>query len=160
MELEQLRYRSKADATLGLLFEIEDTRELLCFVLEDEARDVKVAGETRIPAGRYKIELRTEGGMNERYSRRFPSLHKGMLWLRNVPGFEWIYLHIGNDEDDTDGCPLLGEDRNEATMRVVGSTNAYLHVYSRIVQAIVDRNEPVWLTVIDYDKPRWANPGG
>lgn len=67
MELEILRYRGKPDASLGLLFGVTDTRELLCFTLEDEAREEKVRGKTRIPAGgRYRILLRTEGGMTVR----------------------------------------------------------------------------------------------
>lgn len=136
---------------------VEQSRELICFTLEDERRDVKVAGETRIPAGRYCIELRTDGGMHAKYSKRFPNEHKGMLWLRNVPGFEWVYFHIGNTEDETNGCILLGETRDEYKMRVGQSTNAYPHVYWRIVEAL-QRAEPVWVTVQDYDRPRWAPP--
>ena len=41
--------------------------DFTCETLEDEYREVKVEGETRIPAGTYEIKLRTEGRMNERY---------------------------------------------------------------------------------------------
>lgn len=154
MELEILRYRGKPDASLGLFFEVTDTRELWCFTLEDEAREEKVQGETRIPAGRYRILLRTEGGMTQLYAARFPEIHRGMLWLQDVPGFEWVYFHIGNDEGDTSGCILVGEIREEQRMEVYRSASAYVKVYERIADAI-ERNEAVWVTIEDYDRPRW-----
>ena len=82
-----------------------DLRERLCFTLEDQRRlGEKVAGETSIPLGTYEIKLRTEGGMHEKYLRQFMELpHQGMLHLQNVPDFEWVYLHIGNTDDDTLG---------------------------------------------------------
>ena len=56
MELVVLRFSSQSDSTSGLLFEKTPYGMFfLCYTLEDEKRDVKVAGETRIPAGKYKI---------------------------------------------------------------------------------------------------------
>jgi len=61
LELEVLRFSSEADSTHGLLFELSDVgRRLLCYTLVDEARVLKVRGETRIPAGTYKIESRKQ----------------------------------------------------------------------------------------------------
>ena len=59
MRLEVLRFSSQADCTHGLLFELTDIgKKFICYTLEDEARALKVKGETRIPAGTYNIELR------------------------------------------------------------------------------------------------------
>ena len=67
MQLEVLRFSSQVDSTSGLLFEVTDMgRRFMCYTLEDERRALKVRGETRVPAGTYKIELRTEGGFHER----------------------------------------------------------------------------------------------
>ena len=156
MELEILRDRGKPDASLGVLFEVTDTRELLCFTLEDEARAEKVRGETRIPAGRYRILFRNEGGMTRHYAVRFPRTHRGMLWLQDVPGFKWVYFHIGNTDDDTNGCVLVGETRDEQRMEVYDSGLAYVKIYEPIADAI-QRGEQVWVTIEDYDKPRWAS---
>ena len=59
MELIVLRFSSESDSTHGLLFENTSMgKRFLCYTLEDEARVLKVRGETRVPAGKYKIELR------------------------------------------------------------------------------------------------------
>lgn len=117
-----------------------------CFSLEDVHRDVKVIGKTRIPAGTYDIKLRAEGGMHEKYAALYPD-HRGMLWLQNVPGFEWVYLHVGNTDHDTDGCILLG-DSAQAVGRVGDSVVAYRRVYALISNAVL-AGEPVSLLVHD-----------
>jgi hypothetical protein len=83
MLLKVLRYSSQEDSTNGLLFEItQQGSHFLCYTLEDEYREEKKYGETRIPDGLYKLGLRTEGGFNGRYGKRFPAIHKGMLQVR------------------------------------------------------------------------------
>ncbi|NIP88730.1 MAG: hypothetical protein GWN84_03285, partial [Gammaproteobacteria bacterium] len=42
-------------------------------------------------------------------AERFADIHEGMLWIREIPNFEWVYLHCGADHEDTAGCPLLGD---------------------------------------------------
>ena len=62
MELELLRISSQEDSTNGILFNATDGRKFLCYTLEDQHRETKVWGDTRIPAGTYRITLRTVGG--------------------------------------------------------------------------------------------------
>ena len=87
MELTLWRYSSDRDSTLGLLLETRDTggRRLLCYTCEDAHHTVKQHGQTRIPAGTYRILLRSEGGMSQRYRQQFGGAHRGMLWLQDVP---------------------------------------------------------------------------
>jgi hypothetical protein len=150
MNLEVLRYSSGTEATLGLLF--GDNDEFLCYTLEDEARPVKVTGETRIPAGEYEIKLRTVGGKHAKYATKYPDIHKGMLWLQDVPGFEYILIHAGNTDGDTEGCLLLGDN---ATQNVTGegsigaSVNAYRRVYPQIAAHIL-AGEKVTIRYIDH----------
>ena len=91
MKLEVLRFSSQVDCTHGILFEVNDLgRHFLCYTLEDEQRALKVKGETRIPVGTYKIELRKEGGFHARYDKKYPGIHRGMLHVTDVPGFEYL----------------------------------------------------------------------
>ena len=59
MKLEVLRVSSESDSTSGLVFDVTNGRKFLCYSLEDEYRSEKVMHETRVPAGTYKILLRT-----------------------------------------------------------------------------------------------------
>ncbi|HSR53818.1 MAG TPA: DUF5675 family protein [Acidobacteriota bacterium] len=145
MNLVLQRLAHDAHSTLGLLY-IDGV--LRCAVLEDEPREVKVPGETRIPAGRYRIDLRTEGGMHSRYQRRFSRLYKGMLWLRDVPGFEWIYIHVGNTHEDSRGCPLVGFQADlRRPFRVLQSEAAYRDIYPAIAEAA--QAGDAWIEVRD-----------
>ena len=113
MKLEVLRFSSQKDSTNGLLFDVTDKRKFLAYTLEDEARDEKIKGETRIPAGTYKVTLRTVGGYHARYTKKYGSFHKGMLWVREVPGFEYILIHTGNTDEHTMGCLLVGDTQQQ-----------------------------------------------
>lgn len=146
MLLELKRYASSADSTGGLLF-IDG--KFCCFVCEDEYRDVKIAGETRIPAGTFTIKLRNAGGMTKKYAARY-SFHKGMLHLQDVPGFEYVYIHVGNTDDDSLGCLLVGMSAHRAAGEntVGGSSNAYKMIYPRIAKALLD-GESVSIIIAD-----------
>jgi hypothetical protein len=130
------RYASGKESTLGLLMALESTDDLgfRVFTLEDEYRTKKVYGETRIPAGRYEIKLRAAGGMHESYTERY-KFHQGMLHLQDVPDFEWIYIHPGNNDDHTAGCILVG-DGVSSNRQKDGSLSNSVMAYSFLYQEI------------------------
>lgn len=128
------RYSSGKEATLGLLFWVGSAGNLvwLCYTLEDEHRNAKIYGETRIPAGTYQLEERLYGDHYRRYKARWPDWHEGMIELLSVPGFKHILIHIGNKDDDTAGCILVGDSahQNISDEGMVGaSTTAYKRIY-------------------------------
>jgi hypothetical protein len=78
-----------------------------CYTLEDQVRDInmngkfdgnekKVYGQTAIPFGKYNGEVT--------YSYAF---ERDMPLIKDVPEFEGIRLHGGNDIKDTLGCILI-----------------------------------------------------
>lgn len=153
MKLEVLRFSSQNDSTLGILFDISEGREFLCFTLEDEYRTVKKYGETRIPAGEYQVKLRKTGGFHKRYKNKFPEIHKGMLWIQDVPNFEHVLIHIGNNDDNTAGCLLVGNtsQQNLTENGFIGaSKSAYQRIYPPIAHAL-ESGEAVTIKYIDFD---------
>lgn len=153
MKFEVQRFSSQSDSTLGILFDVTDGRKFLCFTLEDEAREVKVKGETRIPAGTYKLKLRKEGGFHGKYASKYGSMHKGMIHVQDVPGFSYILWHTGNTDEHTDGCLLLGDTSQQNITKdgfIGASTEAYKRVYPPIAEAL-ERGEDCEVTYIDYD---------
>ena len=146
MELTLTRNVHSNDYTLG---ELRIDGRHGCYTLEDEFRTVKVYGETRIPAGVYDIKLRKVGGFHQRYLKRFGALfHKGMLHLQNVPGFEYILIHIGNSDKDTAGCVLVGCTMDPVRGRIGGSEIAYRRIYPKVLKAL-QKGERVRLTISD-----------
>tara|TARA_Y100000310_G_scaffold343404_1_gene450885 strand:- start:2609 stop:3076 length:468 start_codon:yes stop_codon:yes gene_type:complete len=155
MKLQVLRFSSQKDSTSGLLFDITNGIEFLCYTLEDEYREEKIMTETRIPQGTYKIKLRTVGGMDKKYSKRYPGIHKGMLEVCDVPNFKYILIHCGNTDDHTAGCLLVGDSQENNVIIKNGfigkSSNAYKRIYPNIAKALV-RNEEVIIKYVDYDR--------
>lgn len=109
MKFTLIRDTFHPDYTLGALFYDGARYGYTCEdrdrKLEDEP-GAKVKGQTAIPRGLYK--------MLPRYSVRFK---KVLPLLIDVPGFEGVRIHGGNTAEDTEGCPLLGEERTENGVR-------------------------------------------
>jgi hypothetical protein len=155
MELEVLRFSSQDDSTNGILFDVTGgKRKFLCYTLEDEYREEKVSGETRIPAGTYRVTLRTTGGFHGRYVKKYGDMHKGMLWVRDVPNFEYILIHTGNTDKHTAGCLLVGDSQQAnfgSSDGMVGSSvTAYKRIYPPIAEAL-EKGESVSITYVDFD---------
>ena len=155
MKLKVLRFSSQEDSTSGLLFlDGKNGLKFLCYTLEDEYRKDKIMGETRVPAGTYKIELRTEGGFHARYKKKYGSMHKGMLHVTNVPNFKWILIHTGNTDEHTAGCLLVGDSQENNNIIKDGfigkSVNAYKRIYPDISRALQE-GEEVTIEYVDLD---------
>ena len=156
MKYEVLRISSGKDSTSGMLFEIsQNKRTFLAYTLEDEQRDIKVWGETRIPAGTYKLKLREEGGFHNKYLNKYGKpFHKGMIHVQDVPGFEYILWHTGNTDEHTAGCLILGNTQTNNRIAKDGfigsSVDAYKFVYPRVAAAI-EAGLSVEVEYIDYD---------
>lgn len=146
MLVEMKRFVDDGD-TSGTLLYIDGKFE--CFCIEDEHRSKKIWGEMRFPEGIMQIGLRKAGGMNARFTKRYP-WHKGMLCIFNAPNwkiiigttvFQYCQYHPGNDDDDTAGCPLPNETMNTTRMRGIGSTVAYKRMYEKIVPELLAGRE-------------------
>ena len=99
MKMTLVRKVFEKDRTLGELY-LEGTG-YFCDTLEphciDWCKEKKVAGKTAIPEGRYRVRV----GWSPRRGRNVP-------WLKKVPHFKDIQIHVGNFPKDTRGCILVG----------------------------------------------------
>lgn len=108
MKLTLKRIALRPTYTIGKLY-IDDV--YFCDTIEDAVRDLnkngkfdngekKVHSKTAIPYGIYEIKWT--------YSPRFK---KYTPQLMNVPSFEGIRIHAGNTSADTEGCLILGKNK-------------------------------------------------
>lgn len=145
MRLKLKRLYHDENSTIGALF-VDNF--LIGFTCEDEPREEKIAGETRIPAGIYPLAIRKGSPMAKKYDERFSGLeHDGMIWIKDIPGFEYVYFHVGNTEADSEGCILVGLGADVATMTISRSRDCYRQLYLMVRQWI--EKEDCFLTVED-----------
>jgi len=145
MDFEILRFSSGVDSTVGALYSVDGSeRKFLAFSLEDEHRDVKVKSETRIPAGKYRLKQRSEiTPLTQKYRMRYDwfNLH---IEIIDVPNFTSVYIHIGNTDDSSAGCILIGDSaiNNQVKGQESGfighSTQAFRRIYGIINKAMDD----------------------
>lgn len=130
MKLTLKRIALRPTYTIGKLY-IDDA--YFCDTLEDTIRDTnksgkfdngeqKIKGKTAIPYGTYEIKWT--------YSPRFK---KYTPQLMNVPSFEGIRVHAGNTSADTEGCLILGE--NKQVGKVLNSRATINKFYPIIKEA-------------------------
>ena len=132
----------------------------LCWTCEDVWRQHKHYGRTRIPEGVYELGLRQEGGFDARYRRLFArraGWHRGMVQLMNVPDFEYILVHIGNTDEDTEGCLLVGSRVSMQQGMIVESRRAYMRVYPLLRDAIehaTQNDSPARIMIVDSERKK------
>lgn len=119
------RLNDNGKSTIGAIFR-KDIQKVLCFSGEDEFRAVKVAKETRIPAGYYEMKIRREDTpLTIKHRDAYGPWFKYHIEICNVPGFSSIYSHAGNKDTHSDGCILNGDIlyNNEATFENILATS-------------------------------------
>lgn len=114
---------------------LEDTdRGLRESMTEDEIAALKVKGATAIPIGTYRIDMQTR---SPRFGRVLPR-------LVSVKGYAGVLIHSGNTADDTEGCILVGENRERGKVLNSRATLERLLVFLRAAQA---EGEEIKLTI-------------
>lgn len=138
MTIRVIREPSINGTTFGVVF-VDD--RFFSFSLEDQIRERsgqpvarwKVPGQTAIPSGRYRVVYTR----SQRFGRLLPE-------LLDVPGFSGVRLHSGNVASETDGCLLLGAQRDG--VRLSESRKA-CEQFNLALQAAVTRGESAWVLV-------------
>lgn len=152
MEIKVKRKWKKEAYAIGKMY-IDG--EYICDTLEDKDRGltsnmsvaqicgVKVHGETAIPTGRYLVDMKT---VSPRFGGRAQyQFCKGRLpRLCNTPGYQGVLIHIGNTAKDTDGCILVGENKEKG--KVLNSKATFRKLYP-ILKAADERGEQIWITI-------------
>ena len=125
------------DSTLGILYH---NNTPIGFIIEDEPREEKIMGETRIPEGLRKLKINfAKTPLTIKYQNRFPWF-KHHIEIESVEGFTNVYIHIGNTEKDTAGCQVIGKLAAISDGEFINkeSTLLYKEFYESVYPALLD----------------------
>lgn len=101
---------------------LEDTdRGLDDSMTLDEIKKKKIKGQTAIPTGLYPIYLT----YSPKYKKQMPLVDK-------VKGYSGIRIHSGNAHKDTEGCLLVG--KNKEVGKVLESRVTFNELFRRLVE--------------------------
>ncbi|MBR2291911.1 MAG: hypothetical protein IJ868_06330 [Prevotella sp.] len=151
MELILERIAKRKAYTIGRLSILEEVideystgtaERYFCDTLEPTWRDYehgayKVKGRSAIPEGRYAVVI----SWSPKFEAWLPILLGDEAFKKQWSG---IRIHAGNTSEDTEGCILVGKNREVGK---VLDSRIWLH---RLKQKIVEakgRGEAVWLTI-------------
>jgi hypothetical protein len=137
MRLRLDRISSNENNTFGLWFVDSD---FFAFSIEDPFHEAKVAGQTRIPAGVYRVD--------STYSPRFK---KNMWELLNVPGYTGVRIHSLNTADDTEGCigPGFNADINLDSVSSIHRSAEAMKVLDLKLTAAKDAGDEIRIKITD-----------
>lgn len=153
IELTLRRIAKRPTYTIGRMYlngtylcdTIEDTdRDLDAAMPAAQLKKMKIYGQTAIPTGTYRIDMRT---VSPKFaSRNWAKPFGGKLpRLMNVPAYEGVLIHVGNTAADSLGCILVG--RNTEVGKVTQSTATFAKLMEILVPA--DRaGEPIYIEII------------
>lgn len=155
MEIILKRIAKKPTYTIGRLYingcyvcdTLEDTdRGLTADMTEREVLFKKIPGKTAIPAGEYQVTVNV-GSPKFGAKAFYRKLCSGRLpRLLDVPGFSGVLIHCGNTADDTDGCILVGE--NKEVGRVLKSQTTFTAMYNTYFKSAQIKGEKITIKII------------
>ncbi len=76
--------------------------------------------------------------------------HKHTFWIKEVPGFEYIMIHIGNDAAESLGCPFVGLTtslKKSGDWNVLRSKEAYCEQVYPLLTQLTEPGERLFITI-------------
>lgn len=151
------RFSDNRDSTLGILLKKSSTNVSLFqgYTLEDQFQENKVSKETRVPAKIYEIVLQKADTPKTLQYRKKYAWFTSHLMLKDVPGFVGVYIHIGNTDEDTEACILLGDNADNNMIgpgSISNSTACFMRFYKEVFPFLYMPGNKVFLEIRDEQK--------
>ena len=151
--LRLLRYSDDGETTIGML---TINNKFYCYTLEDTFHEEKIPKETRIPAGTYIIDyLREETPSTKKMRELYNEWFMYHLELKNVPNFNYVYIHNGGTHNDTEGCILVSDSLNVSSDKTFlsNSRETFRRLYIYLSEQL---NNSIPVRIIIHDE-NWLN---
>lgn len=154
MEITLKRIAKKEAYTIGKMY---INGKYVCDTLEDTDRGLtaemgerdillqKIPGKTAIPTGTYNVTMNVS---SPRFGSKafYRKVCGGRLpRLLDVPGYIGVLIHCGNTAADTDGCILVGE--NKEVGRVLKSQVTFTTIVSKYLKPASAKGEKITIKI-------------
>ena len=104
---------------------------------------MKIAGQTAIPTGTYRIALSVSPKFkNKEWAKKYGGL---VPEIRSVRGFSGIRIHPGSNASSTEGCLIPGD--NKVKGGVINSQKRYFELMDNYLKPAWDKGEPIQITI-------------
>lgn len=146
--LTVLRYADDKTTTVGLLYL---NGFFYCYTLEDTYREVKIASQTRIPAGKYNLDFnRHNTDLTMKYRERYPNWFQFHLEIQHVPNYTGVYIHNGGNHTHTAGCLLVSDSLSVdgTTKTLTNSRETFRRLYTYL-KTEIEKGTPVRVILRD-----------
>ncbi len=111
----------------------------------DYIKSRKVAKETAIPKGTYKVAMNITSPKYSAVAWYWKLCQGKMPRLLNVPGFEGILIHPGNSALDSAGCLLCG--KNTKVGQLTESKETFKKIY-KLMKSAYDKGEEITIEIV------------
>lgn len=154
MEITLKRIAKKEAYTIGKIY---INGKYVCDTLEDTDRGLtaemgerdillqKIPGKTAIPTGTYNVTMNVS---SPRFGSKafYRKVCGGRLpRLLDVPGYIGVLIHCGNTAADTDGCILVGE--NKEVGRVLKSQVTFTTIVNKYLKPASAKGEKITIKI-------------
>lgn len=143
MKITVNRIAKKSTYTIGKMF---INGNYVCDTIEDAVRDTKIQGKTAIPAGTYQITMNIKSSKFSASKYKWATKYGSYLpRLIDVPNYDGVLIHVGNDENDTEGCILVGQ--NKEVGKVINSVITFTALMNNYFVPAKKSGENIEITI-------------
>lgn len=141
------RFMNDGETTLGMLFV---NQQLICYTLEAGKQASNTHLPFRIPAGTYVFGFhKTETPLTTIYRQQY-NWFSSHLVIQDVPGFDTVFLYLGEPENRHQGCVQIADSLNNESLSnsLADSIKAYQRLYEKVTE-ITNKGEQLHISVYD-----------
>jgi hypothetical protein len=149
MNLLLQRYSQAGNSTQSIL--LAENLTFFSHCIEDDSQGEK--GDKRIPAGDYKLTIqRTDTPLTIKHRAAYGEWFRYHIEVSGIVGFSGVYIHAGNDQNDSEGCLLLndqmGNNSIQSAKEGAFSVQAIKRFYEKYYP-LIDKGETIILKIKD-----------
>lgn len=109
----------------------------------DKIKAIKIAGQTAIPTGTYKVTMSVSPKYKDHsWAKKYGGLVPEII---GVPGYSGVRIHPANNASEIEGCIAVGE--NKVRGGVINSQKTYCELMDKYLMPAWEAGEEMSITI-------------